>query len=183
MYEVHATAFKFYYIHLLQGQSLWCSSWLWRASSWKPFWGSVNPELSRVFLELIIRGQERTLCSGRLILNCWEQGCRKKLHGGRKALSLPDSQVDLCVPWTTKLDKLLHLVALCPPALVALINRVEDSHSVWGCQEKSAWLRVGDSNVWVTLFLPSPCADPLRLSEVGSQSYLLTSWTPDGIDF
>lgn len=41
----------------------------------------------------------------------------------------------------------------------------------------------GDSNVWVTLFLLSPCADPLRLLEVGSQSYLLTSWTPDGIDF
>lgn len=57
-YEVHATAFNFYYIHLLQGQLLWCSSWSWRPSSWKPFRGSMNPELARVFSELIIQGGE-----------------------------------------------------------------------------------------------------------------------------
>lgn len=57
---------------------------------------------------------------------------QKKLHGGRQALSRPDSQVDLCVTWTANLDKLSHLVALCPPAFVALINRVVGGHSVWG---------------------------------------------------
>lgn len=68
--------------------------------------GQCEPWTLQGVLGAHYSGMERTLCSGRLMLNRWKQGCRKKLHGGRKALSLPDTQVDLCVAWTTKLDKL-----------------------------------------------------------------------------
>lgn len=70
MYEVHAAAFNFYYIHLLQGQSLWCFSWLCRGPVLlaDPL-GQYEPELFGMFSEVVFTWKEKAMCGSRLVLN------------------------------------------------------------------------------------------------------------------
>lgn len=69
MWEVHTAAFNFYYIHLLQGQSLWCSSWLflWPSSPWRwmmimQTWASRSANVfTGIFIDKLCTGESHPL--------------------------------------------------------------------------------------------------------------------------
>lgn len=83
MYEVHAAAFRFYYIHLLQGQSRGCSSWLCRGRfSSQTLGGSVTLELLGMFSELVFTWKEKALCGSRLLLNSSNPRMTNDSRGG-----------------------------------------------------------------------------------------------------
>lgn len=68
MWEVHTAAFNFYYIHLLQGQSLGCSSWLFLPPKsprrWLTIMQTWTNRSANVFLAIFVNGSQGkvTLC-------------------------------------------------------------------------------------------------------------------------